>query len=48
MMVAVLIRFAYLAATNAFAASRLLPRSDRDKDIEILALPHQLTVVQLT
>ena len=36
-----LIRFAYLAVTNAFAALRLLPRSDRDKDIEILALRHR-------
>jgi putative transposase len=42
----VLIRFAYLAVTNAFAALRLLPRSDGDKDIEILALRHQLTVLQ--
>ena len=41
-----LIRFAYLAVTNAFAALRLLPRSDRDKDIEILALRHQLNVLQ--
>ena len=46
MMVAVLIRFAYLAMTNAFAALRLLPRSDRDKDIEILDLRHQLTALQ--
>jgi putative transposase len=42
----VLIRFAYLAVTNAFAVLRLLPRSDRDKDIEILALRHQLNVLQ--
>jgi hypothetical protein len=42
----VLIRFAYLAVTNAFAVLRLLPRSDRDKDIEILALRHQLRVLQ--
>jgi hypothetical protein len=42
----VLIRFAHLAVTNAFAAMRLLPRSDRDKDIEILTLRHQLTVLQ--
>ena len=32
--------------TNTFAALRLLPRSDRDKDIEILALRHQLRVLQ--
>jgi putative transposase len=42
----VLIRFAYLAVTNAFTVLRLLPRSDRDKDIEILALRHQLNVLQ--
>jgi putative transposase len=42
----VLIRFAYLAVTNAFAALRLLPRSNRDKDTENLALRHQLTVPQ--
>jgi hypothetical protein len=33
---------AYFAATNAFALLCLLPRCDRDKDIEILALRHQL------
>jgi hypothetical protein len=38
----VLLRLAYLAATNALALLRLLPMSDRDKDIEILALRHQL------
>jgi hypothetical protein len=27
--------------TNAFAMLRLLPMSDRDKDVEILALRHQ-------
>jgi putative transposase len=42
----VLLRLAYLAATNAFAFLRLLPMSDRDKDIEILALRHQLVVLQ--
>jgi hypothetical protein len=36
---------AYLGITNAFAL-RLLPDSDRDKDIEILSLRHQLTVLQ--
>ncbi|MEV0132574.1 integrase core domain-containing protein [Dactylosporangium sp. NPDC050688] len=41
-----LLRLAYLAATNAFALLRLLPMSDRDKDIEILALRHQLLVLQ--
>jgi transposase len=42
----VLIRFAYLAVAHAFAALRLLPMSDREKDVEILALRHQLTVLQ--
>jgi hypothetical protein len=30
----VLLRLAYLAATNTFALLRLLPMGDRDKDIE--------------
>jgi putative transposase len=34
----VLLRLAYLAVTNAFALLRLLPMSDRDKEVEILAL----------
>jgi putative transposase len=42
----VLLRLAYLAVTNTFALLRLLPMSDRDKDIEILALQHQLLVLQ--
>jgi hypothetical protein len=42
----VLLRLAYLAATNTFALLRLLPMSDREKDIEILALRHQLLVLQ--
>jgi hypothetical protein len=42
----VLLRLAYLAATNASALLRLLPMSNRDKDIEILALRHQLLVLQ--
>ncbi|MER6121766.1 integrase core domain-containing protein [Streptomyces sp. NPDC001795] len=41
-----LLRLAYLAATNILALLRLLPMSDRDKDIEILALRHQLLVLQ--
>jgi putative transposase len=32
--------------TNAFALPRLLPISDHDKDVEILALHHQITVLQ--
>jgi transposase len=42
----VLVRFAYLAVAHAFAALRLLPMTDHEKDIEILALRHQLTVLQ--
>ncbi|MGZ4556999.1 MAG: helix-turn-helix domain-containing protein [Mycobacteriaceae bacterium] len=41
-----LLRLAYLGITNAFALLRLLQGSDRDKDAEILALRHQLTVLQ--
>ena len=41
-----LLRLAYLGITNAFALLRLLPRSDRDKDTEILALRHQLAILQ--
>ncbi|MEU5845399.1 integrase core domain-containing protein [Saccharopolyspora shandongensis] len=41
-----LLRLAYLAATNTLAFLRLLPLRDRDKDIEILALRHQLLVLQ--
>jgi hypothetical protein len=32
--------------TNTFALLRLLPVNDRDKDIEILALRHQIAVLQ--
>jgi len=46
MMMAVLLRLAYLSVTNTFALLRLLPASDRDKDAEILALRHQVTVLQ--
>ncbi|GAA3792395.1 hypothetical protein GCM10022206_35110 [Streptomyces chiangmaiensis] len=41
-----LLRLAYLTITNAFAALRLLPMSDRDKDAEILALRHQIMVLE--
>ncbi|SDD85273.1 hypothetical protein SAMN05216505_112202 [Streptomyces prasinopilosus] len=41
-----LLRLAYLAATNILATLRLLPMSGREKDIEILALRHQLLVLQ--
>jgi transposase InsO family protein len=42
----VLLRLAYLGVSNVFAALRLLPMSDRDKDVEILALCHQITVLE--
>jgi transposase InsO family protein len=42
----VLLRLAYLGVTNAFAVLRLLPMSNRDKDVEILALRHQLMVLE--
>jgi transposase InsO family protein len=42
----VLLRLAYLGVTNAFAMLRLLPKSDRDKVLEILALRHQITVLK--
>src|SRR5690349_20087253 len=37
---------AYLGMASAFAMLRLLPMSDRDKDIEILALRHQIAVLE--
>jgi putative transposase len=42
----VLLRLAYLGVTNAFAFLRLLPVSDRDKEVEILALPHQIAILE--
>jgi len=42
----VLLRLVYLGTTNVFALLRLLPVSDRDKDAEILALRHQITVLE--
>ena len=41
-----LVRLAYLAVSNAFAVLRLLPTGDREKQIEILALRHQISVLQ--
>ncbi|MFC9528984.1 hypothetical protein [Streptomyces sp. NPDC056975] len=41
-----LLRLAHLSVTNTFTLLRLLPMSERDKDIEILALRHQLLVLQ--
>ncbi|MER6383617.1 hypothetical protein [Streptomyces sp. NPDC001250] len=40
-----LLRLAYFGVTNAFAMLRLLAMSDRDKDVEILVLRHQITVL---
>jgi len=42
----VLLRLAYLVVTNAVTLLRVLPMSDRDKDVEILALRHQLLILQ--
>jgi putative transposase len=42
----VLLRLAYLTVTNAFTFLRPLPMADREKDIEILALRHQLLVLR--
>ncbi len=41
-----LARLTYLSVSNAFTVPRLLPMSNRDKDIEILALRHQISVLQ--
>jgi putative transposase len=42
----VLLRLSYLALTNVFAFVRLLPVSNVDKDVVILAQRHQLAVLQ--
>jgi putative transposase len=42
----VLLRLAYLGVTNTLAMLRLLPMSDRAKDVEILALRHQIMILQ--
>jgi transposase len=41
-----LLRLAYLGVTNVFAMLRLLPISDQAKDAEILALRHQIMVLE--
>ena len=41
-----LFRLAYLGVSNTLALLRLLPMSDRDKDAEILALRHQILVLE--
>jgi putative transposase len=42
----VLLRLPYLALTSVVTLIRLLPMSDSDKNVEILALRHQLAVLQ--
>jgi hypothetical protein len=42
----VLLRLSYLVLTGLVTLLRLLPMSSTDKNIEILALRHQLTVLQ--
>jgi transposase len=42
----VLLRLPYLAVSTVFSLIRLLPMSDRAKDLEILTLRHQLAVLQ--
>jgi len=46
MMAAVLLRLFYLSVTGVFGLLRLLPVSDRDKDVEIVVLRHQIAVLQ--
>ena len=42
-----LLRLAYLTMTNTFALLGLLRMSDQERDIENLALRHQLLLLQL-
>jgi putative transposase len=42
----VLLRLSYLAVSSMFTVIRLLPVDGTEKDIEILALRHQLTILQ--
>jgi hypothetical protein len=42
----VLLRLSYLAVSSVFTNMRLLPMSDTEKDIEILALRYQLAILQ--
>ena len=41
-----MLRLAYMTVTNTFAVLRLLPMSDQDKDAEILALRHQIALLE--
>ena len=43
-----LLRLAYLAVTNTFAALRLLPMGDRDRDIEILVCRSNIELLSTT
>jgi putative transposase len=42
----VLLRLSYLAVSSMFTVIRLVPTSDTGKDVEILALRHQLAILQ--
>jgi putative transposase len=42
----VLLRLPYLALTSVFTLVRLIPMTDADKNVEILTLRHQLTILQ--
>jgi hypothetical protein len=42
----VLLRLGYPAVSNAFGILRLLSMRERDKDVEILALRHQIAVLE--
>jgi hypothetical protein len=42
----VLLRLLYLALTSVFTLMRLLPMSEMDNNVEILALRHQIAVLQ--
>ncbi|MFJ2829270.1 hypothetical protein ACIPC1_17145 [Streptomyces sp. NPDC087263] len=41
-----LLRLVYLGMASAFAMPRLLPMSDGDMDVEVLALRHQIAVLE--
>ena len=41
-----LFRLAYLSVTNVFALLQLLAVSNRDKEVEILALRHQIAMLE--
>ena len=41
-----LLRLVYLSIVNLFSALRLLSVGERDKDAEILALRHEVTILE--